>query len=82
MSKNQDRTVYKREDGLWVNKRNDSRGASTIHKTQREAEAAAKEMLENEGGGELTIMGVDGKIRSKDTVFPGNDPRSRKDTEH
>jgi hypothetical protein len=35
-------------------------------------------MLGNQGGGELTIMGVDGKIRAKDTVEPGNDPRKIK----
>jgi hypothetical protein len=34
------------------------------------------------GGGELIIKGLDGKIRSKDTIAPGNDPRSIKDKEH
>ncbi len=32
-------------------------------------------MLANEGGGELTTKGVNGKIRAKDTIAPGNDPR-------
>ncbi|PKK88048.1 MAG: hypothetical protein CVV64_20465 [Candidatus Wallbacteria bacterium HGW-Wallbacteria-1] len=82
MSKDQDRTVYKRDDGKWVNKRNDGDKASSLHDTQAAAIAAAKEMLGNQGGGELTVKGVDGKIRSKDTIAPGNDPCPPKDTEH
>lgn len=82
MSKGRDRMVYKRDDGAWVNKRNDSDRASSVHNTQKAAEQAAREMLKNQGGGELTTKGVDGKIRSKDTIAPGKDPRSIKDTEH
>lgn len=82
MSKGRDRTVYQNEDGDWVNKRNDAGKASSVHDTQRAAEQAAKEMLRNQGGGELTTMGRDGKIRSKDTISPGHDPNPPKDTEH
>jgi len=82
MSKGTDRTVSRRPDGTWENKRNDAKKASSLHKTQKEAEQAAKAMLKNQGGGELTIKGVDGKIRSKDTIAPGNDPNPPKDTEH
>ncbi|KAF5053150.1 hypothetical protein DSECCO2_401500 [anaerobic digester metagenome] len=82
MSKKQDRMVYQREDGKWANKRNDSERASTLHDTQKEAAKTAKEMLQHQGGGELTIKGVDGKIRSKDTIAPGNDPYPPKDKEH
>lgn len=82
MSKGRDRTVYKRNDGNWVNKRNDASRASSIHPTQREAENAAREMLKNQGGGELTTQGKDGKFRSKDTIFPGNDPFPPKDKEN
>ncbi len=39
-------------------------------------------MLENQGGGELTVKGRDQKIRSKDTIAPGNDPHPPKDREH
>ena len=74
MSKKHDRMVSQRPDGNWANKKNDSERASSVHSTQREAEQAAREMLRNQGGGELTIKGVDGKIRAKDTVPPGNDP--------
>ncbi len=82
MSKGRNRTVYRRPDGMWANKRNDAGRASSLHPTQREAEDAAKEMLRNQGGGDLTIKGVNGRIRSKDTIPPGNDPNPPKDTEH
>lgn len=82
MSKDRDRTISRRPDGKWENKRNDSDRASSVHNTQREAEQAAKEMLHNQGGGELTTKGLDGKIRSKDTIPPGNDPNPPKDKEH
>ena len=82
MSKGRDRTISRRSDGTWENKRNDADKASSLHKTQKEAEQAAKEMLKHQGGGELTTKGVDGKIRSKDTIAPGNDPNPPKDTEH
>jgi len=82
MSKPQDRTVYPCQHDKWCVKRNDANKASSLHNTQKEAEAAAREMLQNQGGGELTTMGRDGKIRSKDTIPPGNDPNPPKDTEH
>lgn len=82
MSKGRDRTVSRRPDGTWENKRNDADRASSLHKTQKEAEQAAKEMLRKQGGGELTVLGVDGKIRSKDTIPPGNDPNPPRDKEH
>ena len=82
MSKGRDRTVSHRPDWTWENKRNDAQKASSVHKTQKEAEQAAKGMLKNQGGGELTTKGVDGKIRSKDTIAPGKDPNPPKDKEH
>jgi hypothetical protein len=82
MSKGQDRTISKRSDGTWANKRNDADRASSLHQTQKNAIDAANRMLQKSGGGELTVKGVDGKIRSKDTVAPGNDPNPPKDKEH
>lgn len=79
---NKGRSVYHRDDGKWANKRNDSNRASTLHDTQKDAENAAREMLKNQGGGELTTMGKNGQIRSKDTIPPGNDPNPPKDKEH
>lgn len=82
MSKDRDRSVSRRTDGTWQNKRADADKASSLHDTQKAAEQAAREMLRNQGGGELTTMGRDGKIRSKDTIPPGNDPNPPKDKEH
>lgn len=82
MNKPQDRMVFQRKNGDWVNKRSDANKASSLHSTQAGAEATARAMLRNQGGGELTTKGRDQRIRSKDTIAPGNDPRSIKDTEH
>ena len=82
MSKDRDRMIFRRDDGKWVNKRIDANKASSLHGTQKEAENAGREMLKNQGGGELTTKGLDGRIRSKDTIPPGNDPNPPKDTEH
>ena len=82
MSKPHDRTVSKRPDGTWADKRNDADRASGLHKTQREAIDSARQHLQKQGGGELTVKGEDGKIRSKDTIPPGNDPNPPKDREH
>ncbi|WP_082563143.1 DUF2188 domain-containing protein [Pseudoxanthomonas sp. Root65] len=82
MSKGRDRTVFRRDDGNWANKRNDSDRASSVHSTQKAAEQSARQMLGNQGGGELTTKGVDGRIRSKDTISPGNDPNPPRDREH
>lgn len=82
MSKPQDRTVFQRQDGQWVNKRADASRASSVHDTQAAANAAARDMLRNQGGGELTTMGRGHRIVSKDTIAPGNDLRSIRDTEH
>ena len=49
---------------------------------RRRLSKTAREMLDNQGGGELITKGLDGKIRSKDTIAPGPDPNPPKDTEH
>jgi hypothetical protein len=82
MSKGRDRTVSRRPDGRWENKRNDATRASSVHDTQAEAMEAAKEMLRRQGGGELTVKGKNGTIRSKDTISPGRDPLPPRDKEH
>lgn len=76
------RTVSRRPNGKWANKKDGNQRASSLHGTQKEAERTAHRMLEKEGGGELKVKGVDGRIRSKDTVPPGNDPCPPKDKEH
>ena len=82
MSKGRDRSVFRRQDGTWVNQRNDADRASSLHQTQREAGNAARDMLRNQGGGEVTTHGRAGRIRSKDTIAPGNDPLPPRDREH
>jgi len=82
MSKGRDRTVYQRDDGKWINKRHDRDQATSVSDTQKEAQEDARQNLKNQGGGELVTKGRDGKIRSKDTISPGNDPNPPKDTEH
>ncbi len=82
MSKGRDRSVYRNADGDWVNKRNDAARASSLHRTQAEAVREARAMLINQGGGELTTMGRDHRIRSKDTIAPGNDPNPPRDREY
>ena len=82
MSKGRDRTISHRPNGTWENKRNDADRASSLHPTQKEAEQEARKMLRSQGGGELITKGLDGKIRSKDTIAPGKDPNPPKDREH
>lgn len=79
--KGRDRMVYQTPEG-WANKRNDADRVSSIHETQSGAVKAAHRNLANQGGGELTIKGRDGQIRSKDTISPGNDPNPPRDREH
>jgi len=82
MNKKNDRIVFKNKNNEWINKKLDADKASSKHSTQKAAEDAAREMLKNQGGGELITKGSDGKIRSKDTIPPGNDPNPPKDKEH
>lgn len=51
------RTVSQRPDGSWANKKDGNDRASSLHDTQREAEAAAKDLLRRSGGGELKVKG-------------------------
>jgi hypothetical protein len=78
MSKGKDRTVYRRKDGNWVNQRNDADKASSVHETQKEANDAARQMLRNQGGGELTTMG---RSRAK-TPSPRPPTRTRRRTKN
>ena len=66
----------------WVVRKPGAERASARLDTQREADQRAAEILRNVGGGERITHGVDGKIRSKDTIVPGNDPNPPKDREH
>jgi hypothetical protein len=45
MSNKAGRSVFQRENGDWVNKRNDADRAGSIHSTQKEAWDSARQML-------------------------------------
>lgn len=62
----------------WAAKRGDASRASSLHDTQAEAYSAARGYAGNNGGGEVSVHGVDGRIREKNTIAPGNDPRGIK----
>ena len=52
-----------------------SAGRSSGHfPTQGDAIDRAREIMRNEGGGEVVIHRPDGSIRDSDTVPPGHDP--------
>lgn len=78
ISKVQDRNICRRDDGKWANKRQDASKPSSVHNTQADAIDAAWQNLQNQARGEMSIQGHDGRIRAKDIVHPGNDPRSIK----
>lgn len=76
-----DRYVVKHPKG-WAVKGPNAEKASAITPTQREAEARAKQIVGNLGGGEVRIQGRDGRFRDSDTVAPGNDPFPPRDKKH
>lgn len=79
--KGANRHVTRRPSGEWANTKAGADRATSIHRTQREAENAARENLRNQGGGELITHGRDGRIRSKDTISRP-DPFPPRDREH
>lgn len=81
MGKKTDRYVVRRGDD-WAVKAPGADRASAVLPTQAEAEARAKEIVSNLGGGEVRIQGRDRKWRDSDTVAPGNDPFPPRDRKH
>ncbi|HXC78579.1 MAG TPA: DUF2188 domain-containing protein [Candidatus Acidoferrum sp.] len=72
------RIVQKRDDGDWEVRKPGSDKASAIVPTQAAGIDRARDILGNDGGGELQVRALDGTIRAQDTIAPGNDPRSSK----
>lgn len=73
------RHVNPNPKGGWdVNKPGADRSSGN-YPTQKEAVDRAREILRNEGGGELTIHDRDNRIRDSDTVPPGRDPNPPRD---
>ena len=62
--------------GGWDVYKPGSERASAHTDTQAAAQARAREILGNSGGGEMLTHGRNGAIRAKDTVKPGSDPRN------
>lgn len=68
------RHVVANPEGGWDVKKPGSARASAHTSTQQEAVDRAREIVRNQGGGEVRIHGRDGRIRDSDTIAPGNDP--------
>ncbi len=77
-----ERHVVPDKDAGWAVRAPNAERASSLHATQAQAEARAKEILAGAGGGEAVIHGRDGRIRDSDTVAPGNDPFPPRDKKH
>jgi hypothetical protein len=78
MTRNE-RHVTPTADGNWKVQKPGADKASAILDTQAQAIDRARDILGNDGGGEIVIHGRDGKIRDSDTVSPGNDPNPPRD---
>ncbi len=65
----------------WKAQREGAERASRVFDTQREAEDYARNVLQNNSGGELITQSQHGPIRSKDTIN-SNNPNPPRDTEH
>lgn len=76
------RIVSPNPAGGWDVSAPNAKRASAHVPTQSAADKRAAEILRNVGGGERITQGRDGKIRSKDTIAPGNDPNPPRDKEH
>jgi hypothetical protein len=75
------RHVVPTDDGWAVKVPNQSAPESS-HRTQAEAERAAKQTVRTAGGGEVVIHRRDGQIRNTDTIPPARDPFPPRDTRH
>lgn len=73
MARNE-RHVTPHPDGGWQVRKPGSDRASDRTSTQDQAVDRAREILQNDGGGELVIHRPDGTIRDSDTVPPASDP--------
>ena len=69
--------------GEWKVIKDNAERASAIAETQAKAEAIAKQLAAQSGGGEVRIHKPNGgPIRDSDTVAPGRDPNPPKDKKH
>lgn len=82
MPNNNRRHVVPNSSGGWDVKKPGAERASAHTDTKAEAEARAKDIVRNAGGGEVVTHGRDGRIQDSDTIRPGNDPFPPRDTKH
>jgi hypothetical protein len=73
------RIVAPRPEGGWQVIKPGAGRASAVAPTQEQAIDRGRQILQNDGGGELQIRGRNGRIRDSDTVPPGNDPNPPRD---
>jgi hypothetical protein len=76
------RHVVPNPDGGWDVKEPHNPDPASHHRTQADAEAAAKHDVGRQGGGEVIIHDRQGRIRDKDTAPPGHDPHPPRDRRH
>lgn len=76
------RHVVPNPDGGWDIKKPGSTRSSGHTDRQSDAIDRAKEIVGNQGGGEVRIHDRAGQIRDSDTVPPGNDPFPPRDKKH
>jgi hypothetical protein len=76
---NERRHVVANPKGGWDVKKPGSSRVSAHTDTQSDAVDRAREIVSNNGGGEVRIHGRDGRIRDSDTIAPGNDPNPPRD---
>ena len=79
MAKDSKRHVVPNPEGGWDVKKPGANRVSAHTDTQKDATDRARQIVGNQGGGEVAIHGRDGKIRDKNTVPPGTDPNPPRD---
>ena len=80
MSTENNRHVVPNSNGGWDVVKPGGQRASAHADTQKQAQDRAREIVHNDGGGEVVTHGRNGKIRDSDTIAPGNDPFPPRDT--
>lgn len=71
-----------KESDKWKVLKEGAKRASELTSFQKQAEAIAKRLSRDSGGGEVVIHDLKGRIRDKDTVPPAKDPFPPRDKKH
>jgi hypothetical protein len=81
MSNPNSRHVVPNPSGGWDVRAPGAERSSTHTSTQAEAYDRAREIVANQGGGEVVVHGADGRIRNSNTIGRP-DPDPPRDTRH